>query len=72
MANLTKRSLFPIGDGGFAITIPKPWCTCCNLKPKDKIVAISNGFLVLWPEKVALDEKSLTDAIKDWVRRRRE
>jgi len=64
MANLTERSLFPIGDGRFAVTIPKSWCAYYNLKPKDKLVTISDGFVVLWPEKVAMDEKSLADIVK--------
>ena len=64
MADLTKRSLFPIGDGGFAVTVPKPWCAYYNLKPKDKIVMISDGFIILLPEKVAMNRKSLADAVK--------
>lgn len=64
MASLTKRSLFPIGDGGFAVTIPKPWCAYFKLKSKDKIVVISDGFIVLLQEKVAMNRKSLADAVK--------
>ena len=59
MGRLTKRSLFPIGDGGFAVTIPKSWCVYYDLKPKDRLIVISDGFVFLLPEKLKIGEKSL-------------
>jgi len=68
MGHLTKRSLFPIGGGGFAITIPKSWCTYYDLKPKDKLIAVSDGFVFLLPEKLKIDEKSLARLLKNLLR----
>ena len=65
MGHLTKRSLFPIGDGGFAITVPKSWCTYYDLKPKDRLIAVSDGFVFLLPEKLKIDEKSLARLLKN-------
>jgi len=65
MGHLTRRSLFPIEDGGFAITVPKSWCTYYGLKPKDRIIAISDGFVFLLPEKIKTEEKSLTRLLKN-------
>jgi bifunctional DNA-binding transcriptional regulator/antitoxin component of YhaV-PrlF toxin-antitoxin module len=57
LADLTKRSLFPIGDGGIAVTIPKSWASSYELKAKDKLVGISDSFLLFVPEKVAAIRK---------------
>ena len=65
MGHLTKRSLFPIGDGGFAVTVPKSWCTYYDLKPKDRLIAVSDGFVFLLPEKLKIDEKSLARLLKN-------
>lgn len=64
MANLTKRSLFPIGDGGIAVTIPKSWALFYELQAKDKLVGISDGFLVFVPEKIAKNKKALAAILK--------
>ena len=64
MANLTKRSLFPIGDGGIAVTFPKSWASFYKLKAKDKLIGISNGFLLLFPEKMASDKEAMTAILK--------
>jgi bifunctional DNA-binding transcriptional regulator/antitoxin component of YhaV-PrlF toxin-antitoxin module len=65
MAHLTKRSLFPIGDGGFAVTVPKSWCAYYDLKPKDRLIAVSDGFVFLLPDKLKLDEKLLARLLKN-------
>lgn len=64
VANLTKRSLFPIGDGGFAVTVPKSWASFYELRAKDKLVAISNGFLLYVPEKLAGDKEAIGAILK--------
>ncbi len=64
MANLHKRSLFPIGDGGIAVTIPKSWASFYELKAKDKLIGISDGFLVFVPEKIADDKKAMAAILK--------
>jgi len=65
MGHLTRRSLFPIGDGGFAVTVPKSWCTYYDLKPKDRLIAVSDGFVFLLPEKLKIDDKSLARLLKN-------
>lgn len=64
MANLTKRSIFPIGDGGIAVTIPKSWASFYELKAKDKLIGISDGFLVFIPEKMADDKEAVAAILK--------
>ncbi len=64
MANLTKRSIFPIGDGGIAVTIPKSWASFYELKAKDKLIGISDGVLVFVPEKTADDKKAMAAILK--------
>lgn len=64
MANLTKRSIFPIGDGGIAVTIPKSWASFYELKAKDKLIGISDGFLVFVPEKMADDKEAMAAILK--------
>ena len=68
MGHITKRSLFPIGDGGFAITIPKSWCVYYDLKPKEKLIAISDGFIILLPEKLKIDEKLIARLFRNLCR----
>lgn len=64
MANLTKRSVFVIGDGGFAITVPKSWATFNNLKAKDKLIVISDGVLLYVPEKLAKNKRAIAEILK--------
>lgn len=64
MANLTKRSIFPIGDGGIAVTIPKSWASFYQLKAKDKLIGISDGVLVFVPEKTADDKEAMAAILK--------
>ena len=67
MANLTKRSLFPIGDGGIAVTIPKSWASFYELKTKDKLIGISDGFLLFVPGKIASDKEAIAVILKKLV-----
>jgi len=64
VANLTKRSIFPIGDGGIAVTIPKSWASFYQLKAKDKLIGISDGVLVFVPEKTADDKEAMAAILK--------
>ena len=65
MGHMTKRSLFPIGDGGFAVTVPKYWCNYYDLRPRDRLIAISDGFIFLIPEKLKVNEKSLSRLLRN-------
>lgn len=49
MPIVVERSLFKIG-GGFAVTLPKGWVRCNNLKPGDKVVVIANKEVTIRPK----------------------
>ena len=42
-----ERTLFKIGEGGFAVTLPKAWIRYYNLKPGDKVEIIANDVLTI-------------------------
>ncbi len=42
-----ERTLFKIGEGGFAVTLPKAWVTYYQLKPGDKVEIIANRDLTI-------------------------
>ena len=42
-----ERTLFKIGEGGFAITLPKAWINYYQLKPGDKVEIIANDDLTI-------------------------
>lgn len=59
-----ERTLFKIGEGGFAVTLPKAWIRYYDLKPGDKVEIIANKELIIrvkdkgcQNEEVGLDEK---------------
>ena len=47
--NVFERSLIRMGDGGFTITIPKPWVTFYQLQPGDVVRVKTNKKLVVEP-----------------------
>jgi antitoxin component of MazEF toxin-antitoxin module len=42
-----ERTLFKIGEGGFAVTLPKAWIRYYGLKPGDKVEIIANKELTI-------------------------
>ena len=42
-----ERTLFKIGEGGFAVTLPKAWINYYQLKPGDKVEIIANDDLII-------------------------
>jgi AbrB family looped-hinge helix DNA binding protein len=42
-----ERTLFKIGEGGFAVTLPKAWVNYYGLKPGDKVEIIADGELTI-------------------------
>ena len=42
-----ERTLFKIGEGGFAVTLPKAWVRYYNLKPGDKVEIVANESLII-------------------------
>jgi len=42
-----ERTLFKIGEGGFAVTLPKAWINYYRLKPGDKVEIIANDDLII-------------------------
>ena len=47
MPILVERKLFPIGEGGFAITLPKAWINYHHLKPGDKVEIVADVDLII-------------------------
>jgi len=47
MPIMVERTLFKIGDGGFAVTLPKAWIRYYQLKPGDKVEIIANDELTI-------------------------
>ena len=47
MPILVERTLFKIGEGGFAITLPKAWVRYNKLKPGDKVEVIANQEVII-------------------------
>ena len=47
MPILVERKLFPIGEGGFAVTLPKAWINYHNLKPGDKVEIVADVELII-------------------------
>jgi antitoxin component of MazEF toxin-antitoxin module len=41
------RKLFPIGEGGVAVTLPKAWINYHHLKPGDSVEIIVDGDLTI-------------------------
>jgi bifunctional DNA-binding transcriptional regulator/antitoxin component of YhaV-PrlF toxin-antitoxin module len=42
-----ERKLFPIGEGGFAVTLPKAWINYHHLKPGDKVEIVADVELII-------------------------
>lgn len=53
MANVFERSLFKVGDGGIALTIPKSFAIAYHLQPGDVLRVRTNGKLVVEPVVIA-------------------
>ena len=47
MPIMVERKLFPIGEGGFAVTLPKAWINYHRLKPGDKVEIVADVELVI-------------------------
>ena len=47
MPIMVERTLFKIGEGGFAITLPKAWIRYNGLKAGDKVEIIADKDLVI-------------------------
>ena len=47
MPIMVERTLFKIGEGGFAVTLPKAWIRYYHLKPGDKVEIIANDELTI-------------------------
>ncbi|AQY72686.1 AbrB family transcriptional regulator [Dehalococcoides mccartyi] len=47
MPLLVERKLFKIGEGGFAVTLPKAWINYHRLQPGDKVELVIDGDLII-------------------------
>lgn len=59
MPILVERTLFRIGNGGFAVTLPKAWIRYYKLKPGDKVEIVANDDLTIRVKLKGKDEKEL-------------
>ena len=54
-----ERILFRVGEGSFAVTLPKAWVTYNRLKAGDKVeVIVNDGVLIRVKEKPAVEGKA--------------
>ena len=44
-----ERTLFRIGNGGFAVTVPKAWVRYRKLQPGDKVEVVADEDLIIRP-----------------------
>ena len=47
MPIMVERKLFKIGEGGFAVTLPKAWINYNHLKPGDKVEIVADVDLII-------------------------
>jgi antitoxin component of MazEF toxin-antitoxin module len=55
-----KRKIIPIGEGGKAITLPKPFVEYFHLKPKDEVTVLYDNILIVVPQNAQLSEDKET------------
>ena len=53
-----ERTLFKIGEGGFAVTLPKAWIRYYQLEPGDKVEIIANDDLTIRVKAKEDEEKA--------------
>jgi antitoxin component of MazEF toxin-antitoxin module len=59
---LVERKIFKIGEGGFAVTLPKAWINYHHLKQGDTIeVIIDNDLIIRIQSKQSKNEKKSSD-----------
>ena len=51
MPTIYEKKIFQTGNGGLAIYIPIAWARFFNLKPKDTVIMIADGELIIRPKK---------------------
>lgn len=52
MPHKETRKIIRVGNS-YAVTIPKTWLKYYNLTEKDKVTVLSNGSIIIKPEKFA-------------------
>lgn len=58
-----ERTLFRIGNGGFAVTVPKAWVRYRKLRPGDKVEIIADEDLIIRPKPKAQRSKVVKSGI---------
>jgi len=54
-----ERILFRVGEGSFAVTLPKAWVTYNRLRPGDAVeVIVNDGVLIRVKEKPGAEGKA--------------
>ena len=63
MPILVERTLFRVGEGSFAITLPKAWVRYNQLKPGDMVeVIVNDGILIRVKKKSETEDRKLLHA----------
>ena len=58
-----ERTLFRVGEGSFAITLPKAWVRYNQLKPGDMVeVIVNDGVLIRVKKKSETEDRKLLHA----------
>ena len=57
MPGLVKRRVIAIGEGGNAITLPKPFVNYHGIKPKDEVEVLYDNILIVRPSGIRLSEE---------------
>jgi len=57
MPALEKRKIIAIGEGGHAITLPKPFVTYHKLRPKDVVEILYDNILIVRPVGTELTQE---------------
>ena len=53
-----ERTVFKIGEGGFAITLPKAWVKYNRVKSGDKVLVIADTEIIIRVIKPAREEET--------------
>lgn len=61
MPIMVERTLFKIGEGGFAVTLPKAWINYYQLKPGDKVEIIADSEIIIRVKKECDDQGAVAD-----------
>jgi antitoxin component of MazEF toxin-antitoxin module len=57
MPTLNERTVLDLGQGSYAVCLPRAWFRYYGLKPGDKVEVIANGEITIRPKQKQPAEK---------------